>query len=66
MSGRAKGLIMQLLERIVVGPTCPNCGHDVAIHWEEDDHCLGAVMDHGTQTGWCECTSTKRKPKTRK
>lgn len=59
MSGRAKGLIMRVLDRIIDGPPCPNCKHDVSIHWE-DGHCLGAVMEHGKHVRWCTCLSPKK------
>lgn len=58
MSNRAKNLLLRIVERIMDGPKCPNCEHDVAIH--DEGRCLGAVYDRGTHVRWCDCLSTKK------
>jgi hypothetical protein len=66
VSNRAKGLLISLLDRLFDGPKCPNCKHDVAIHYDEGHcYCLGAKYDHGVHVGWCDCTDTRKKEKAR-
>lgn len=60
MSGRAKGLLLRILERIIVGPQCA-CGHDVAVHSDETGHCLGA--NYGKDPYWCDCPAPHSKKK---
>ena len=64
MSEHNKGLFQRVWEGMLglVNRVCPNCGHDVNIHGE-NDRCLGAVYDHGVHLGWCECDSLVKKQK---
>lgn len=59
MSGRAKNLLVRILDRLMDGPKCPKCDHGSDIHYE--DKCLGAVYDKstGVHIRWCDCANLR-------
>lgn len=61
MSSRARGVLTQIIDRIVDGPKCA-CGHLMSIHYING--CLGALYDkEGTAAGWCTCPVKGKKEK---